>query len=515
LGQSASLFSTIYWRKSPQPQGSASLPPSARKHYEDAQAAAQAGQLERAVTELQAAIRLVPRAGQLHSALAVVYDQQGKLRESNAAFREAARLSPHSTDALNNLALSHLKLQQSSEAIAAFTRSLAVNPKQEQSLVQLSQLYLATGQPQLALARLAQAQALTPNNPELVYLMIQAELAANDLPAAFTHVEKLRQLAPTEFNAHANVGVMLRERGQADAAIAQLLFAQPLAPGNEELAYQLALAWLDKKDGVSAERAVKKVPALANAARGLALLAQALTLQNKSAEAIAAIESALQAEPQSGEYQLQRGILLLAANGAAATRARYETQSRQLTAREQIIVGLSWLAEKRLAEAAQAFDASIALNGRDALARMLRGATAGQLGDFARAATDFNTARELDAANALAHFFYGYALMKQGGKGDLPAEPLRRALALKPNFAPAQRQLGIWYMEAGRLKEAESALTRAVQLDAQAAETHYQLGLLYRRLKQTARAQEELALFEKLKANDKQADVFQMVTGKP
>lgn len=491
----------------------ASLPAAARARSLRARELADAGQIEKAAAEMEAAIRIAPTSPMLRSTLGVLYDQLGRTREANTQFREAARLSPRSAAEQNDLALSYVKLQQPDEAIAALTKSLALDPKQVSVLVQLGQLYLQTGQPVRARQLLTRAERLSPNKPEIVYHAIQADLARGDATAAIAGAERLRQLVPDDFNAHAGLGVLFREQGHYDAAILAFQHANGLSPNHEELLYQLALAWLGKGDGVSAERSLLKSQALSASPRGLSALSRAHTMAGKPNDALTAIERALALDPQNEEWRFQRGVLLIGARGAVAARAQLESESagRALSAKERLALALGYIEEKKPAEATRELDASLALNPRDPLAQMLRGSTAGQLGDYERAASAFARAVELDAGNALAHFLLGFTQSKLAGQRVQAERALRQSLALNAKFAPAHRQLGVLLAESARLVEAEKSLARAAELDPDSAETQYQLGVLYRRLKQPARAQEALSRFERLNATGKNEDVYGLV----
>jgi tetratricopeptide (TPR) repeat protein len=62
---------------------------------------------------------------------------------------------------------------------------------------------------------------------------------------------------------------------------------------------------------------------------------------------------------------------------------------------------------------------------------------------------------------------------------DEAIEYYKKAIAMNPDYADAHANLGVTYMNKGRLDEAIVALKKALALDAQKAGVQYNLGLLY------------------------------------
>jgi Tfp pilus assembly protein PilF len=69
-----------------------------------------------------------------------------------------------------------------------------------------------------------------------------------------------------------------------------------------------------------------------------------------------------------------------------------------------------------------------------------------------------------------------------------------------PNYAHARIALGSSYMKLRNYERARQELETAVKLDPDEPKAHYNLALLYARLKEPARAQEEMKIIDKLKA---------------
>jgi tetratricopeptide (TPR) repeat protein len=83
---------------------------------------------------------------------------------------------------------------------------------------------------------------------------------------------------------------------------------------------------------------------------------------------------------------------------------------------------------------------------------------------------------------------------------------LRRALELDPKNYPATYDLGRLLVRARRYNEALALLKRGAELDKEDPGVHYQLFLIYSRLKQKSDGDSELAIFKRLEEARKLAE---------
>jgi len=68
--------------------------------------------------------------------------------------------------------------------------------------------------------------------------------------------------------------------------------------------------------------------------------------------------------------------------------------------------------------------------------------------------------------------------LRELGRLDESEINLRRAIALKPNFAEAYSSLGITLKELGRLDEAETSYRQAIAIKPNYARAHQNLGII-------------------------------------
>ena len=80
----------------------------------------------------------------------------------------------------------------------------------------------------------------------------------------------------------------------------------------------------------------------------------------------------------------------------------------------------------------------------------------------------------------------------------------RQAILLNPNFPEAYVNLGVSLQSKGKIDEAIATYRKAIELRPEIAETHYRLGLAYRRTGDEAGARKQLQLHEELSKRGKE-----------
>lgn len=108
--------------------------------------------------------------------------------------------------------------------------------------------------------------------------------------------------------------------------------------------------------------------------------------------------------------------------------------------------------------------------------------------------------------NAFANYYYALALWKRN-RGSENSDAwrqvealLQKSLAIDPKLDLAHLQLGNLYFARGTFREAVAAYQEAVATNPTGSESHYRLGLTYKRMGEDAKAQRE---FEQHKELDK------------
>jgi tetratricopeptide (TPR) repeat protein len=106
--------------------------------------------------------------------------------------------------------------------------------------------------------------------------------------------------------------------------------------------------------------------------------------------------------------------------------------------------------------------------------------------------------------NAMANYYYSVALWKRERGLENPEawrrveDLLRKACAIDPKLDSAYLQLGNLYFARGEFKDALAAYEKSVGANPGGSESHYRLGLTYKRLGEDAKAEGEIAKYKEL-----------------
>lgn len=121
------------------------------------------------------------------------------------------------------------------------------------------------------------------------------------------------------------------------------------------------------------------------------------------------------------------------------------------------------------------------------------------LNDFEEAKRRVTFCLRQNSSDSGALFYLGL-IQKTEGDSEAAIKTLARSIAVNPKNAEAQSVLGGLYLQTGDLPHAREALETTVQLAPADAQSHYELSLVYARSGLPDKAQEQLGLFKKLRA---------------
>lgn len=204
----------------------------------------------------------------------------GKHADAEAAFLQAYALAPKDPGILFPLAMYYKERVNLPKAEDYFLKTISADPKHQAALIALGDIHAARNERDKALSVYARATNIGPSVPiylrigmlqqqagkiaeaELAYrksmeLDASAVLAHNNL--AFLLLSQNRQLSEAETLArkavaatpenpgfHDTLAMILKARGNVEAAIAELEIATRLKPENPESMYRLAILYFDK-----------------------------------------------------------------------------------------------------------------------------------------------------------------------------------------------------------------------------------------------------------------------------
>lgn len=340
------------------------------------------------------AIKLDAKFAPAFIALADLALKDGDRAQSEKYLKQAESRAPRAAEVHLAWGRLHLAAQRRDQAEASFKLAHDLNPKAVAPLLELGDLYL------------------------------QDTSRRGD--AAKTFAEAV-ELAPDNKFAVYSFGVASASIGRRDDALKALERAAKLAPQDPaplRAAGRLYLEAGDTDKALSAfDRGLKRQP---NFLPLMLDRGDALARQGKWPDSIKQFERAAQLAPSSAEVQLKLGDALQGAQHWEAARATY-----------------------------------------------------------ARAI-------ELDGKEPLAYNNLAWMLVQQGGMAEKAVEAARKAVTLSPNSAPFLDTLGWAQRAAGDLAGAGHSLRRATELEPKSAEFQYHYGIVMLELKNVRDARSAL-----------------------
>jgi tetratricopeptide (TPR) repeat protein len=291
-----------------------------------------------------------------------------------------------------------------------------------------------------------------------------------------------------------------------DFATAERMFASIRAtyPNPTQLDYHLALAQYNAGDVKRSETTLRRlISAGAADSKTYDLLAWCYDKDHSAKKAVAAMDRAIQLDPDEASNYLDVGTILLEqhrADGAlvAANKAieadPHSAEAYYLKGRAQEKLGV-------LKEAVRSYAQSLALDSGSRRALLALALAETNDGQFQAAESTFERGVTHFPWDAI--FYQQYARMLLRWKSDPTSEAkvtalLEKAIKLDGSLAETHYELGTVDLRTGRLQQALTQFLAAAKLEPNRAEVHYALSRVYVRLGRRPDAAKEVQIFKRL-----------------
>ncbi|MFY9752481.1 MAG: tetratricopeptide repeat protein, partial [Candidatus Acidiferrales bacterium] len=474
--------------------------------------------LEKAVEQFQAILKLEPNDANSALWLARLYRFQNKHDEAEKVLRAALQHDPDDGPALEQLSQLLIDQGRSQEAIELLKQA-AGDTAAPDVYDLLGDAYSQSKDYPNAENAYRKAVENDPDDPGHRHGLAQALMAEEKYDEALTQYQKLAELEPGTAENHLRLAQLYRRMGKFDQAQASLQRAKQLEPGSLQVLYNQAL--LDE-DQARYDDAIK---VLNDAIAGIKN--QSSTEENPNALAIL--------YEQLGHAYSQQG------NSAAAIQT-YQDMSKlgpEAAKRAQMLLIDAYreghdldgaIAETKKALEAAPKDSSLTVTlamlygektETDTATKLLSGLLQGKRGDqeiyldlaqvqergrkFPEAEQSANKALEMaeePAEKAQAWFMLG-AIYEREKKFDQAEQEFQKALQVNPNNAPVLNYYGYMLADRGiRLPEATALIERAVTQDPANGAYLDSLGWAYYKQNKLTEAEENLRKAVAREAND-------------
>ena len=441
---------------------------------------------------------------------------------------------PSLTPAVSQQSTQHPDRQQAEDAtnqrfhsaLAAYkAQRYAVAQRELESLVKsapnnfevnelLGLVYVAQDKQQQANHFLAKAVQLRPNVAEGHTALATNLLAIHRANEAEVQFKKVVEMEPQSYDANHNLGEFYIQTGQIASAVPFLKHAQEIDPTAYNNGYDLALALEQTGQLEKASQQLQQLIALHDSAELHSLLGEVEEKLRNYVASAAQYEQAARVDPNEQNMLNWGAELLLHQTFVPAIEVfKAGTQHFPQSAQLHNGLGIAFYGAGQMDEAAHTFLRASDLAPSDPLPLTFLGkacdGTSSELA--AQIRSRLQSFITHDDQSAELNYYLAVCLWKGNqieSNADLTNKIeslLKRALTLDPNYADAYFQLGNLYSEQHKYGEAIDEYDRAIKINANSANIHYRLGQALARAGNGTRAQEEFAIFERLRKTESDA----------
>lgn len=300
-----------------------------------------------AVAELRRAAELGPLERDLATVLAQAEQAAGHPAQAARQLRSVASRF-RSAQAWLQLASLQSGERDAAGALASLEEARALAPSSEEVLRAYSEAALRAGKPLAAIPALESLTRLCPGVGAYHHLLGDALARAGDSAAALEPLKEAARLEPARLDTLVALGRTLNERGLYPEAKPHLLRALSLAPDDDAVLAELAVAEEGLGETREAEAHARRVLGRSTANATASLVLGAIAQKGERyAEARDAFQAALAAAPSSpkAHYRLSLVYARLGNETAAARHlATYRRQTREADARLAAVRALTGFA---------------------------------------------------------------------------------------------------------------------------------------------------------------------------
>jgi tetratricopeptide (TPR) repeat protein len=492
--------------------GSQSAVVDGREALQAAVALVQQGKLGEAERQAQRALSDPGTRAVACSILGTIKLQQNRLDESARLLNEAIRLEPRLVGAQLTLAQVHTLQNQPDLALARYRAVLELDPANAPARLAIARSEVEKGNYQQALKLTEPVQAALRERPEGLYVMAASLLKSGRQDDAAALADDWTRLTGVPQPASIAFGLLFVQAGAVDAGIAVLEHAGRAAPPSYELAFNLASAYLLKKDSA---RALEQYDA-ALALRPDAL--DALRLAAGVAERNGELERSLSYWMKARKLSPDDPVVLLGFGRVCFKMDLLDDAEPPLTKAAslkpgdipyQYTLAAVKVGKRQYDEARNILEPLVRAHPDDAHLRYAIGTVLYTQGHLEEAAEHLRASIRLQPEQ-LPSYYYLALVERDQGRHDEAMTLLETLLARHPDHAASSEALGMLLMGAQRNEEAEARLRTAVRLNPASVKANYQLGLLLARLGRREEAQRQLAYAKTLREEDEASSRLQL-----
>jgi predicted CXXCH cytochrome family protein len=212
----------------------AARPATPEPYFELATALQAAGQIDQAIAQYRATLKLDPQYSPALLGLGTAFKQAGLLVQAADNFSRATQAAPDNPKAWNELGQLDIDLDRQADALAALKKAISLDPEMPQAHNGLGAVLAQSGDFEAAEKEFREAIRILPNYGEAHGNLAGVLDLRKDLPQAIYEFDLAVKLAPEDAPTHFNYGAVLSRERRYDQAGQQMQAAIRANPGFAE-----------------------------------------------------------------------------------------------------------------------------------------------------------------------------------------------------------------------------------------------------------------------------------------
>lgn len=466
------------------------------------------GKLATAEAELDVVFRRTPNEANAFNLLGVVRAQQHRAPEAEQLFLSAIKFNKSLLGAYLNIGQLYIDLGKPDRALWAFTEAAKLQPENPDINFNLASLHEQKKEYERALEYLTQIPVAQADS-NVLFLLIKTHLALNHIEEAKALSAPLKKSSKVPPDMAAALAEVFAQHGLFDESIEILEAARRGSGPSFALLYNLGASFYQKGERQRAQESYLAALSLKpNDVPTLRALARVARDRGELEKALSYLVRARKLEPDSPPLLYEFGWtalnLKLLFDASQVFRRLHEMQPNEPSS--LYALAATHLLKGDIELAQPLIERYIELRPKDARGYYLLGVGLYTLQRLKQA----RAALEKSLALAISPDAQYYLALIADSDGDVAQATslLQSVLKADPNLAAAHTVLGTIYVKQKSYPAGRAELERAIELDPKNLKAHYQLGVVYSRLGDKARAQEMFAAADKLRKEEReQAEV--------
>ena len=456
-------------------------------------------QFAAAEAELTAFLRVAPQEANAHNLLGVIRAQQQRPAEAEQLFLRALKEEPRLLGAYLNLGRLYLDQHQTERALWAFSEAGKLAPANNEINYQLASLYDEQQAYKRALDHLLKIPAADWANAEH-FLAIKCYLNLSRNDEALALVPRLAKPGVLSTNEAVALAAAFLKHSLPDAALQILSAARQNAPASPALLFELGASYAQRADWSRAEEsytaALVGKPDDVATLRELARVARA---QGELEKALAHLVRARKLAPDSLSVLYDFGVTALQLDLVLDALPAFE-RLQTLRPDEPVYIYMLAVACFRHDEKSRT---------EVLMRRYIKLLPSEALGYYVLGATYYSVKRYDEARSALekaltfkpdvsAEYLLGM-IADNTGDADGALQRFMQIIKRDPLYGPAYTAMGTIHIKQNNYQLAKTELEQAIHLNDRDLSAFYQLGLVYNKLGEKARAKQMFDRAEQLR----------------